>query len=85
MAPSRYPRRRSRSPLLRRAGRLARRPFRWLARANPLTSWLVVMAVIVGLTFIGLGRLAVAVALVWTGYAVYTWLRPSIRRRLRRW
>ncbi|QSB17587.1 hypothetical protein JQS43_18660 [Natronosporangium hydrolyticum] len=62
-----------------------RRPWHWLTRRlNPLQSWLVVMAVIVGLSLLGLRLLALAVAVAWSAYAVFTWLRPSARRRLRR-
>lgn len=64
-------------------------PLRWLVRRHPLQSWLVVMAVIVGLSLIGLRVLALLVAVGWTGYAVYTWLSPAargrVRRRLSRW
>jgi len=66
------------------ARRALRSPLGWLTRLHPLRSWLVVMAVIVGLSAIGLRSLAFLVAIGWTGYAVYTWLAPSIRRRLRR-
>lgn len=54
-------------------------------RLHPLQSWLVVMAVIVGLSLFGLRPLAFLVAIAWAAYAVSTWLSPSIRRRLRRW
>jgi hypothetical protein len=59
-------------------------PIRRLVRLHPLQSWLLVMAVIVGLSWIGLRPLALLVAVVWTVYAVYTWLSPSWRRRSRR-
>jgi hypothetical protein len=70
-------------------GRLAVRtllsPIRRLVRLHPLQSWLVVMAVIVGLSLIGLRVLAFLLAIGWTAYAVYTWVSPSWRRRTRRW
>lgn len=59
-------------------------PIRWLVRLNPLKSWLVVMAVIIGLSLLGLRFLALIVAVSWTAYAIYTWVSPSRRRRLRR-
>lgn len=70
----------------RRGGliRLVRRPGRWLVRLHPLQSWLVVMAVIVGLSMLRLRVLALLVAVGWTAYAAYTWLSPAARRRLRR-
>ncbi|MPZ27253.1 MAG: hypothetical protein GEV12_12790 [Micromonosporaceae bacterium] len=64
--------------------RRIRTPGRWLVRLHPLQSWLVVMAVIVGLSMIGLRTLALLVAVGWAAYAAYTWLSPSARRRLRR-
>lgn len=79
--PSRYGGRSTRTrDLIRRLGA----PVRRLVRLHPLQSWLVVMAVIVGLSLIGLRVLALLVAVGWTAYAVYTWLSPSARRRLRR-
>lgn len=60
-------------------------PVRWLIRAHPLQSWLVVMAVILGLSMLQLRPLALLIAVGWTGYAVFTWVSPSLRRRLRRW
>lgn len=63
---------------------MVRSSWRWLARLNPMQSWLVVMGVIVGLSLIGLRLLAVLVAVGWTGYAAYTWFAPSVRRRLHR-
>lgn len=72
MHPSPY---RRRSPL--------RSPIRWLLRLHPLTAWLVVMGVIVGLSLLRLRWLALAVAVTWTGYAIYTWVSPSRRRRWR--
>lgn len=70
----------------RRAGwvRRVRRPWRWLVRLHPLQSWLVVMAVIVGLSMLRLRVLALIVAVGWTAYAAYTWLSPGARRRLHR-
>ena len=62
-----------------------RSPLRRLVRLHPLQSWLVVMAVIVGLSLVGLRPLAFLIAIGWTAYAVYTWVSPSVRRRLRRW
>jgi hypothetical protein len=50
-----------------------------------MQSWLIVMAVILGLSLIGLRFLALLVALGWTAYAIYTWVSPSWRRRSRRW
>jgi hypothetical protein len=46
-----------------------------------LQSWLVVMAVIIGLSWLGLRVLALALAVGWTAYAIYTWVSPSRRRR----
>jgi hypothetical protein len=46
-----------------------------------LQSWLVVMAVIIGLSWLGLRVLALVVAVGWTAYAIYTWVSPSRRRR----
>lgn len=60
-------------------------PVRWLLRLPPLQSWLVVMAVILGLSWLGLRPLAILVAVVWLGYAVYTWVAPSWRRGRSRW
>jgi hypothetical protein len=76
MRPSRYPVRRQWLPTLMS-------PVRWLVRLHPLQSWLVVMAVIVGLSLLRLRWLALAVAIGWTAYAIYTWVRPSRRRRWR--
>jgi len=58
-------------------------PVRRLVRLHPLQSWLVVMAIILGLSLLGLRFLALVVAIGWTSYAIYTWIRPSLRRR--RW
>jgi hypothetical protein len=66
-----------RSPLLA--------PVRWLQRMHPLQSWLVVMAVIVGLSMLGLRLLALLIAVGWTGYAIFTWLSPRVRAQLRSW
>ena len=74
------------SPYDRRPRPLTRRllsPIRWLVRLHPLQSWLVVMAVIIGLSWLGFRMLALLVAVGWTAYAVYTWVSPS-RRRFRR-
>ena len=73
----------SRSPVRRQWPPVLRSPLRWLVRLHPLQSWLVVMAVILGLTLLRLRWLALAVAIGWTAYAIYTWVRPSLRRR--RW
>lgn len=59
-------------------------PLRWLTQLGPLQSWLVVMAVIVGLSMVGLRPLAWLVALAWLGYAAYTWFKPTLRRWLYR-
>jgi hypothetical protein len=56
-------------------------PIRWLVRLHPLKSWLVVMAVIIGLGWLGLRQVALLVAVGWTAYAIYTWVSPSRRRR----
>jgi hypothetical protein len=70
---------------MRNAVRALLAPVRRLIRLNPLQSWLVVMAVIVGLSMIGLRPIALLVAVGWTAFAVYTWLSPSLRQKLRRW
>jgi hypothetical protein len=80
--PSPYGRRPTRTRL---AVRTLLSPIRRLVRLHPLQSWLVVMAVIVGLSLLGLRFLALLVAVSWTAYAVYTWVSPSWRRRNRRW
>jgi hypothetical protein len=80
--PSPYGRRPTRAQL---AVRTLMSPIRRLVRLHPLQSWLVVMAVIVGLSLIGLRFLAFLLAIGWTAYAVYTWVSPSWRRRTRRW
>lgn len=67
----------------RPARRGAVHPLRWLTRLHPLQSWLVVMAVIIGLNLLRLRPLAVVVALAWLGYAAYTWIAPVLRRQ--RW
>lgn len=69
----------------RRSTRTLLSPIRWLVRLNPLKSWLVVMAVIILLSWLHLRLLALLVAVTWTAYAIYTWVSPSRRRRLRRW
>jgi hypothetical protein len=43
------------------------------------------MAVIVGLSLLGLRPVAFLVAVAWSAYAVFTWLSPSVRYRLGRW
>jgi hypothetical protein len=55
-------------------------PLRWLVNLGPLKSWLVVMAIIIGLNLLGLRLLAWVVALTWLAYAAYTWIAPHIRR-----
>lgn len=60
-------------------------PLRWLLRMHPLQSWLVVMAVILGLSMLGLRPLALLIAVGWTGYAIFTWLSPKVRARARSW
>jgi hypothetical protein len=79
--PSPYGRRPTRSRL---ALRTLLAPIRRLVRLHPLQSWLVVMVVILGLSMVGLRFLALLVAVGWTAYAVYTWVSPSGRRRIRR-
>lgn len=82
MHPSPYGRRPTRTQLTIR--RLLS-PIRRLVSLHPLQSWLIVMAVIVGLSLIGLRVLAFLLAIGWTAYAVYTWVSPTLRRRFRRW
>jgi hypothetical protein len=82
MHPHRYDRRPART---RGAARALWSPVRWLVRLPPLQSWLVVMAVILGLSLLGLRPLAWLLAVGWTAYAVSTWVSPAVRRRLRRW
>jgi hypothetical protein len=67
----------------RRRTRALLSPIRWLVRLHPLTSWLVVMAVIIALSLLRLRVLALVVAVGWTAYAIYTWVSPSRRRRRR--
>lgn len=57
-------------------------PLRWLLRLNPIQSWLVVMAVVLGLSMLGLRPLAVLIAIAWTAFALFTWFSPTIRRKL---
>lgn len=61
------------------------RPVKWLVGLHPLQSWLIVMAIIIGLTWVGLRPLAMLVALAWLGFAVLTWVSPRLRRNLARW
>lgn len=72
-------------PPTRNAGQMLLAPVRRLIRLHPLQSWLIVMAVIVGLSMIGLRSLGLLLAVGWTAFAIYTWVSPSIRQRLRRW
>ncbi|HEY8471292.1 MAG TPA: hypothetical protein VIL37_01495 [Natronosporangium sp.] len=71
------------SPYRRRLSRWLA-PIRWLTRLHPLTSWLVVMGVIVGLSLLRLRWLALLVAVSWTAYAIYTWIAPARRWPRRR-
>lgn len=57
-------------------------PLRWLLQLNPIQSWLVVMAVVVGLSMIGLRPLAILIAIAWSAFALFTWFSPTIRRKL---
>lgn len=73
------------SPVARGVGRsVVRAGWRWLTRLHPLHSWLLVMGVILVLSMLGLRLLALAVAVGWTGYALFTWLTPAAQARVRR-
>jgi hypothetical protein len=65
-----------------RSGGALPAPLRWLLGLNPLQSWLVVMAIVVGLSLLNLRVLALVVAIAWSAYALFTWFSPSLRRRL---
>jgi hypothetical protein len=54
-----------------------------LVGLHPLTSWLVVMALIVTLSLLRLRVLALVVGGSWTAVAIYNWGSPSPRRQRR--
>lgn len=66
-------------PTRRTSDQPSMNPLRWLVNLGPLKSWLVVMAVIIGLSLLGLRVLAWVVALSWLAYALYTWVAPHRR------